>query len=120
MEKGVPTRVNFFGTKLAKELTAGNRIVVTNYEQLHRFDWKDFSGCVCDESSILKSFDGARRSETDETQGFINWSKAGMSPKAIASTLNNSGVPTRHGINKRWHAGTVSKILRRETEKASA
>jgi len=35
------------------------RITVTNYEQLHRFDWKDFSGVVCDESSILKHFSGA-------------------------------------------------------------
>jgi hypothetical protein len=42
---------------------AGNQIVVTNYEQLHRFSWQDFAGVVCDESSILKSFDGARRSE---------------------------------------------------------
>jgi hypothetical protein len=35
------------------------RITVTNYEQLHRFDWKDFAGVVCDESSILKHFSGA-------------------------------------------------------------
>jgi hypothetical protein len=38
-------------------------ITVTNYERLHLFDPKDFSGVVCDESSILKSFDGARRGE---------------------------------------------------------
>ncbi len=45
---------------------AGNQIIVTNYEQLHRFNWQDFGGVVCDESSILKSFDGARRSEITE------------------------------------------------------
>lgn len=33
-------------------------ITVTNYQQLHKFDWKDYGGLVCDESSILKSFDG--------------------------------------------------------------
>jgi hypothetical protein len=33
-------------------------LVVTNYQQLHKFDWQDFGGVVCDESSILKSFDG--------------------------------------------------------------
>lgn len=38
-------------------------ITVTNYEQLHRFDPDDFAGVVCDESAILKSFDGARRAE---------------------------------------------------------
>jgi hypothetical protein len=37
------------------------RIVVTNYERLHHFAPEDFAGVVCDESSILKSFDGVRR-----------------------------------------------------------
>jgi hypothetical protein len=41
-------------------------IVVTNYEQLHHFDPNDFVGCVCDESSILKSYDGTRRGEITE------------------------------------------------------
>lgn len=36
-------------------------IVITNYERLHYFDDTDFVGLVCDESSILKSFTGARR-----------------------------------------------------------
>jgi len=34
-------------------------IVITNYEQLHRFTPGDFIGVVCDESSILKHFTGA-------------------------------------------------------------
>lgn len=41
--------------------TSGPRIYVTNYEKLHLFDESEFSGVVCDESSILKSFDGATR-----------------------------------------------------------
>jgi hypothetical protein len=36
-------------------------INVTNYEKLHRFNPNDFGGVVCDESSILKSFDGETR-----------------------------------------------------------
>ncbi len=39
------------------------RIVVTNYEQLEKFSPGDFAGMVCDESSILKSFDGVRRNQ---------------------------------------------------------
>jgi hypothetical protein len=35
------------------------KITVTNYQQLPKFDSKDFAGVVCDESSILKNFDGA-------------------------------------------------------------
>jgi hypothetical protein len=38
-------------------------ITVTNYQQLHKFDWQKFSGVVCDESSILKNFDGAIKSQ---------------------------------------------------------
>jgi hypothetical protein len=41
-------------------------INVTNYERLHYFNREDFCAVVCDESSILKSFDGARRQEITE------------------------------------------------------
>ncbi len=41
-------------------------ILVTNYEQLHHFEPADFAGVVCDESSILKSFDGTRRAQITE------------------------------------------------------
>lgn len=37
---------------------AGKGIITTNYERLHHFDLSDFAGIVCDESSILKNFDG--------------------------------------------------------------
>jgi len=42
------------------------KITVTNYEQLHKFDKKDFIAVVCDESSILKNFNGMRRNEITE------------------------------------------------------
>jgi len=38
-------------------------IIVTNYEKLHMFNPADFGGVVCDESSILKSFNGTRKTE---------------------------------------------------------
>jgi superfamily II DNA or RNA helicase len=37
------------------------RIVVTNYERLEKFDVSEFGGIALDESSILKSFDGTTR-----------------------------------------------------------
>lgn len=43
--------------------TAKSGITVTNYERLHYFNPADFDGVVCDESSILKSFNGVRRAE---------------------------------------------------------
>jgi Helicase conserved C-terminal domain len=37
------------------------KIVITNYEQIDKFNPSDFAGAVCDESSILKSFNAATR-----------------------------------------------------------
>jgi ribosomal protein L3 len=44
----------------------GATIVLANYERLHHFDASRFAGVVCDESSILKSFDGTRRGQITE------------------------------------------------------
>jgi len=41
------------------KLPDGRKIIVSNYEKLHLFNPQDFTGCVCDESSILKHFTGA-------------------------------------------------------------
>lgn len=41
-------------------------IVVTNYERLHHFKPEHFGGVVCDESSILKNFDGATKAAVTE------------------------------------------------------
>ena len=42
------------------------QITVANYERLHLFNRDDFAGVVCDESSILKSFDGATKAAVTE------------------------------------------------------
>lgn len=42
------------------------KIVVTNYERLHHFDRSKFVGVVCDESSILKNFDGVTKAAVTE------------------------------------------------------
>lgn len=44
----------------------GKKIIVTNYEKLHLFNPYDFVGCVCDESSILKNFDGVTKAAVTE------------------------------------------------------
>lgn len=58
-----------FGVEVAHRrdgLHAGDRVVVTNYERLHHFNPEDFDGVVCDESSILKNFDGETRKAITE------------------------------------------------------
>lgn len=39
------------------------KFIVTNYERLQHFDPSHFAGVICGESSILKSFDGAYKSQ---------------------------------------------------------
>lgn len=46
--------------------TVSPGINVTNYERLHYYKPEDFTGCVCDESSAIKSFNGKRRAEVTE------------------------------------------------------
>lgn len=50
-----------FGIKcqLSRDGKVSSGITVVNYERLHYFNPSDFVGMVCDESSILKSFDGS-------------------------------------------------------------
>lgn len=54
-----------FGIEAAasRDGSHGPGIVVTNYEQLPKFDPSDFAGVALDESSILKSFSGVRRKQ---------------------------------------------------------
>lgn len=51
----------------------GPHIVITNYEQLHKFDPDYFKGIVLDESSILKGMDGRRRKEITEFGSGISY-----------------------------------------------
>jgi len=47
-------------------IEAGDKIVITNYERLHYFNRDDFAAVICDESSILKNYDGKTKSAITE------------------------------------------------------
>lgn len=51
----------------------GARIVFANYETLHKFSPSDFGGVVCDESSILKNFDGATKGRINEFMRLVKY-----------------------------------------------
>ena len=87
-------------------------ITVTNYEQLHRFDPCAFGGVVCDESSILKSFDGATKAAVTEFMRRIqyrllatataapnDWTELGTSSEALGD-LGYMDMLSRFFINK--------------------
>src|SRR3990167_8825633 len=104
------------------------RITVTNYERLHKFNSHDFAGVVCDESSILKSFDGARRSEITDfmrkvpyrllataTAAPNDYVELGTSSEALGylghmdmlnrffkNDNNNSGLKRHYGEAPKW------------------
>ena len=87
-------------------------IVVTNYEQLGKFDPFDFAGVVCDESSILKSFDGSTRLALTEfmrqvqyrllataTAAPNDWTELGTSSEALGH-LGHTDMLSRFFTNK--------------------
>lgn len=49
--------------KVSRNGKINSKITITNYEQLHQFDCNDFQGIICDESGILKNFDGKIKHE---------------------------------------------------------
>lgn len=109
-------------------LRSGTRIVVTNYDRLHYFDRNQFSGMVCDESSILKSFDGAHRKEITDFMRKMRYRllctatgspndhiELGTHSEALGelgymdmlnrffkNDLNNSSVGRKHGEVVKW------------------
>jgi hypothetical protein len=87
-------------------------ITITNYEQLSKFDPSDFGGVVCDESSILKSFDGVTKALVTEFMRRIqyrllgtataapnDWIELGTSSEALGG-LGHMDMLTRFFTNK--------------------
>ena len=75
-----------FGIDAVRSITGKHdgkpRVVVANYERLHYFNADDFAGTVCDESSILKNFDGATKAAVTE---FMRRQKFGLLCTATAA-----------------------------------
>ncbi len=59
-----------FGIKVVRspdgKLPSDANIIVTNYDRLHLFSSDDFAGCACDESAVIRNFEGKRASEITE------------------------------------------------------
>lgn len=104
------------------------RITVTNYERLHMFNPNDFTGIVCDESSILKNFKGKMRMEISvfmkkipyrllatATPSPNDWPELGTSSEALGdlghmdmlnkffkNDQNNSKIGRHRGQEVKW------------------
>lgn len=115
------------GAKVSRD-GAVHRITIANYERLHYFKYSDFGACACDESSILKSFDGKRKSEITQfmrkmeyrllataTAAPNDYIELGTSSEALGylghmdmlnrffkNTLNNSSTGRYRGEVAKW------------------
>jgi len=84
------------------------RLTITNYERLDAFDPTDYQGVVLDESSILKSFDGATRTkliEMFQRTPYRLCCTATPSPNDIAELANHAeflGLMTRAEFLATW------------------
>lgn len=115
-------------TARSKDGKPAGRITITNYESLNKFDPSDFVGCVCDESSILKSFSGTRKQEitafmrkmkyrllatataapndyhelgtSSEALGYLGYMD--MLNKFFKNNLNNSSTRRHRGKTAKW------------------
>lgn len=97
---------------LSRDGSAPAPITITNYEQLAKFDPAMFGGVVCDESSILKSYDGITRAAVTEfmrrlpyrllataTAAPNDWIELGTSSEALGG-LGHMDMLTRFFTNK--------------------
>lgn len=71
-----------YETVQSRDGSIGAPIVVTNYEQLSKFNHEDFGGVVCDESSAIKSFDGERRAQVTEFMRRVQYRLLGTATAA--------------------------------------
>lgn len=55
-----------FGIDARRGAVTTPAVYVTNYERLHHYNADDFGAVICDESSILKSFDGTIKQSITE------------------------------------------------------
>lgn len=94
---------------------ANSNIVVTNYEKLHRFNPNDFEGVVCDESSILKNFDGTTKADVIEfmrTRPYRLLCTATAAPNDYVE-LGNSA----ESLGEMGFQDMVSRFYKKETSK---
>ena len=113
--------------EISRNGTVTASITVTNYEQLDKFEPSAFGGVVCDESSILKSFDGATKAAVTEFMRRIqyrllatataapnDYTELGTASEALGG-LGYMDMLTRFFINKdRKQSSRGGRVMRWE------
>lgn len=125
----IATEADKFGhdAALSRNGQVSAAITITNYEQLEKFDPFEFGGVVCDESSILKNFDGATKAAVTEFMRLIqfrllctataapnDYTELGTASEALGG-LGYMDMLTRFFINKdRKQSSRGNRVMRWE------
>jgi len=96
---------------------AGARIIVTNYERLEHFHAADFAGMVCDESSILKNFDGVRRAMVTEMMRLMPY-RLLCTATAAPNDYMELGTSSE-AIGELGHMDMLSRFFRNDNNNSS-
>jgi hypothetical protein len=97
------------------KFTGPPRVVITNYERLKHFNPDDFGGVACDESGILKNFDGKTRDEVIEFTRTVRYRllcTATAAPNDYVELGNSSEALGELGFQD-----MVTKFFKKETSK---
>ncbi len=92
-----------------------SKILTTNYEQLHHFNPSDFTGVVCDESSILKNCAGKVRQAVTEFLRTIQYrllATATAAPNDFTELGNSS-----EALGELGYADMITRFFKEETVK---
>ncbi len=93
-------------------------IVVTNYEQLDKFNWSDFGGVVCDESSAIKSFEGVTRARVTE---FLRLHQYRLLATATAAPNDYVELGTSaEALGEMGHMDMLSKFFTNDAKSVSS
>jgi hypothetical protein len=93
-------------------------INITNYEKLHHFNPDGFAGCVCDESSAIKAFDGKRRRQVTE---FLRTLKYRLLATATAAPNDYIELGTSsEALGVMGQMDMLSRFFRQEDGKGAA
>ena len=93
-------------------------ITITNYEKIHFFDPENFQGVVCDESSILKNFDGVRRKQIT---GFMRKIPYRLLATATAAPNDYTELGTSsEALGYMGHMDMLNRFFRNEQNNTSA
>jgi hypothetical protein len=94
---------------------AAAKIVVANYERLHHFDPAAFAGVVCDESSVLKNFDGKTKSAVTEFLRVVPY-RLLCTATAAPNDFDELGT-SAEALGELGYQDMLTKFFKKETKK---